>query len=165
MNDRLKQFLGDAFKPYGDFPSRKDVEQELLANLTEKYQDLKSQGKSDDEAYQLTIDSFGDVSEIMEQVRPAAAKTQEANVSLGKSLKDIFKRAKHSKSKFSAVELKQSDLSDSNLVGADFSATSLAETNFDGANLTDAAFVASDVRKSSFKGANLTSAAFMGSAT
>jgi hypothetical protein len=34
MNDKLKQFLDDAFTPYGNFPARKDVEQELLANLT-----------------------------------------------------------------------------------------------------------------------------------
>src|ERR1700742_5248266 len=68
MNHKLRQFLNDAFEPYGDFPARKDVEQELLANLTEKYDDLKAEGKSDDEAYELTTASFGDVSEIMEQV-------------------------------------------------------------------------------------------------
>ena len=53
MNDKLKKFLDDAFKPYGNFPSRKDVEQELLVNLTEKYDDLKSEGKTDEEAYEL----------------------------------------------------------------------------------------------------------------
>jgi len=41
MENKLQEFLDEAFKPYGNFPSRKDVEQELLANLTEKYQDLK----------------------------------------------------------------------------------------------------------------------------
>lgn len=53
MNDELKQFLSDAFEPYGDFPARKDVEQELLANLTEKFNDLKADGKTDEEAYRL----------------------------------------------------------------------------------------------------------------
>ena len=62
MNDKLKLFLDDAFKPYGAFPARRDVEQELLANLTERYNDHKVEGKSEDEAYSLTIESFGDVS-------------------------------------------------------------------------------------------------------
>ena len=31
MEKKLKAFLDNAFKPYGNFPARKDVEQELLA--------------------------------------------------------------------------------------------------------------------------------------
>src|SRR5579862_9111404 len=98
MEDKLKQFLDEAFKPYGNFPARKDVEQELLANLLEKYNDLKASGKSEDEAYQATIDSFGDVTEIMEHVDYPAKKNQddepEDNRSIGKTLKETFKEAK-----------------------------------------------------------------------
>ena len=52
MEKKLQQFLDNAFAPYGDFPSKNDVTKELLANLQEKYSDLKKQGKNDDEAYQ-----------------------------------------------------------------------------------------------------------------
>src|SRR5574338_14750 len=162
MNDKLKQFLDDAFKPYGNFPARKDVEQELLANLTEKYNDLKADGKTDEEAYRLTIDSFGDVSEIMEHVQhtPQQSHEDDEPKSIHKTLKEAFKLAKRSTSKFAATELKQSDLSGTSLVGADFNFSSLAESNFDGSDLTEAKFRASEVRGSSFKGANLTDATF-----
>ena len=52
MEKQLQQHLNEAFAPYGDFPARADVMQELLANLEEKYRDLKARSKSDDEAYQ-----------------------------------------------------------------------------------------------------------------
>lgn len=68
MKDQLAKFISNQFQPYGSFPARKDVEQELLANLTEKYEDLKSEGKTDEEAYAKATESFGDVSEIMRHV-------------------------------------------------------------------------------------------------
>ena len=40
MNNKLNTFLDQAFAKYGDFPARADVQQELLANLTEKYVDF-----------------------------------------------------------------------------------------------------------------------------
>src|SRR5580692_2508756 len=64
MEDKLQKFLDKAFAPYGEFPARADVTRELLSNLQEKFSDLKKQGKSDEEAYQATIDSFGDIAEI-----------------------------------------------------------------------------------------------------
>jgi len=68
MEKKLQAFLDEAFAQYGDFPAKADVIQELHANLIEKYNDLKEQGKTDDEAYTMTIDSLGDIAEIMENV-------------------------------------------------------------------------------------------------
>lgn len=68
MDTKLKQFLDNAFAPYGDFPARQDVTQELLTNLIERYNDLKAAGKSDSEAFRLTTESLGDIAEIMEHV-------------------------------------------------------------------------------------------------
>lgn len=66
MEKKFIKFLDKTFAPYGNFPSRADVTNELLSNLLEKFEDFKKEGKSDDEAYQATIESFGDVEEIME---------------------------------------------------------------------------------------------------
>lgn len=68
MDQKLQSFLDAAFAPYGNFPSRSEVTKELLINLQDKYADLKRQGLTDDDAYQATVESFGDVTEIMEQV-------------------------------------------------------------------------------------------------
>src|SRR5579872_2370703 len=131
MEKKLKAFLDDAFRPYGNFPARKDVEQELLANLLEKYKDLKASGKTEDEAYRATIDSFGEVSEIMEQVQQAPQQEQVEEPSIRQSLKEALRLAKQSRSKFSSSELKHSDLSETDLTAADFSHSSLADTDFD----------------------------------
>lgn len=127
MNDKLKQFLDNAFMPYGNFPARKDVEQELLSNLTEKYNDLKADGKTDEEAYQLTIESFGDVSEIMEHVAhdTGASKedgAQESRESIVDRIKNGFRSGDP---RFRATSITEADLSDSQLAGTDFSMSAL----------------------------------------
>src|SRR5580692_4612462 len=106
MEDKLQKFLDQAFEPYGDFPARADVKQELLANLQEKFADLKKQGKSDDEAYQATIDSFGDIAEIMEHVPH------------GDNQPDDAGQTKARNAKLKSSSLKQADLSHSNLTYA-----------------------------------------------
>lgn len=146
--------------PYGDFPSRADVIKELQANLLEKYHDLKAQGKSDEAAYQMTIDSFGDVTEIMEQL-PHNAESEPAQSTSEKSLRSTLKNTlKHAKagmglSRFGAVALEKADLSDSNLAGEDFSYSALVRIIFDRSNLNGAAFRASALKGANFDGATL----------
>jgi BTB/POZ domain-containing protein KCTD9 len=161
---KLKSFLDDAFKPYGEFPARADVTKELLANLEERYSDLKNQGLSDEDAYRQTVDSLGDVSEIMEQVphQPTENHEQEGT-SLRKTIKNAINTATRSHSKFGSSALQQSDLSDSNLAGADFSYSALMESNFDGSNLIGSQFRAAALKNASFKGSDLTNASFKAS--
>jgi len=161
MEKKLQQFLLDAFAPYGDFPSKSDVIKELLANLLEKYRDLKKQGKGDDEAYQSIINSFGDVSEIMEQLPHRSRKLKE-RMNLGKVLKETFK-AKGDSSKFSQTALKGSDLADVDLHESCFDGSDMREISFDRSDLTNSVFRGSDLRHTSFVKANLTNVIFIGS--
>ncbi|HSX07139.1 MAG TPA: pentapeptide repeat-containing protein [Candidatus Saccharimonadia bacterium] len=166
MQEKLSQFLDQAFAPYGDFPARSEVTKELLANLNEKYQDLKEQGMSDDEAYQATVDSFGDVKEIMDELsRSEKEATPEPEPSLRETLKNTFRQAKATMgiSKFGATVLKQADLSDSDLSGQDFSYSALMGTNFDRSNLASAKFRAAALKDTSFVGANIRDAVFAAS--
>ncbi len=163
MNDALQQFLDDAFKPYGDFPARKDVQQELLTNLSEKYQDLKAEGKTDDEAYKLTIESFGDVTEIMEQVghdeQPASKEEKQSmRQTIVNGVKGIVNAA--SNSRFRATSLIDADLAGAKLSGFDFSMSALMGANFDNAELQEAKFKASALKGASFAGADLTGSSF-----
>lgn len=165
MEKELQKFLNDAFAPYGDFPARADVIQELLANLLEKYNDLKQQGKSDNQAYRMTIDSFGDVSEIMAQVPHANRPTRndKPEASLYKTLISGVKGAAGNKPTAMASNLSQADLSDTDLAGKDFSMSALVEATFDGANLRDTKFKAAALNGASFIGVNLTDAQFSSS--
>jgi uncharacterized protein YjbI with pentapeptide repeats len=166
MEKKLQQYLDKAFAPYGDFPARADVTQELLANLLEKFNDLKKQGKGDDEAYQMTIDSFGDVSEIMEHVpHGETSRPHEDKVtsSLYKTIVTGIKEVAGSKPTLKASALTQADLADTDLSGRDFSMSALMKTTFDRANLQDAKFKGAALSGASFVAANLKMAVFSGS--
>src|SRR5579872_4605522 len=96
MEKKLQDYLDEAFAPYGNFPGKTDVKKELLANLVERYNDYKKQGMNDAEAYQMTVDSFGDVEEIMEEV-PHSRQTdddEETKTSLRDSIKNIVTRSR-----------------------------------------------------------------------
>jgi BTB/POZ domain-containing protein KCTD9 len=166
MEKKLQKFLDEAFTPYGDFPARADVTQELLANLLEKFNDLKKQGKSDGAAYQMTVDSFGDVSEIMEQVPHDAAKSaydDKGESSLYKTIVEGIKEAAGSKPTPKASVLTQADLTDTDLAGKDFSMSALVEASFDRADLRGAKFKAAALSAASFVEANLRNAVFSSS--
>jgi uncharacterized protein YjbI with pentapeptide repeats len=165
MEEKLQKFLDKAFAPYGEFPAKADVTQELLANLLEKFNDLKKQGKSDDEAYQMAVDSFGDVSEIMEQVPHDAAKPALENKdepSLYKTIVDGVREAAGSKPTAKASNLTQADLIDTDLAGKDFSMSALMEATFDRADLRGTVFRAAALSAASFAEANLKDAVFSG---
>lgn len=165
MDKKLTQFLHDAFVPYGDFPARADVTQELEANLLEKFNDLKTQGKSDDEAYQMTVDSFGDVSEIMEQVPHHDHATKHAHhhgddTKLHKTILHGVREAAGNKPTAQASNLAQADLTDTDLSGKDFSMSALMDVKFDRSDLHDAKFKAAALSGASFVETNLTNVFF-----
>jgi BTB/POZ domain-containing protein KCTD9 len=160
MEKKFQAFLDNAFAPYGNFPARADVTQELLANLQEKYADLKKQGKSDDEAYQATIDSFGHVAEMMKHIPHDEAKHQ-AGPDFRKAFAKFVRGAKASlTSKFKFTSLVQADLSGTDLSLADFSGSDLTEASFEGSNLTEAKFRMAALVGATFAGATLTGTDF-----
>jgi uncharacterized protein YjbI with pentapeptide repeats len=156
MEEKLQKFIEEAFAPYGDFPARADVTQELHANLLEKFNDLKKQGKSDDDAYQMTVDSFGDVSEIMEQVPHGEDKGEPSTA-------DGAREAADNKSTPIASALMQADLTDTDLAGKDFSKSALMGASFDRSDLHGAKFKAAALKGASFVEADLTDTVFSGS--
>jgi hypothetical protein len=74
MNEKISKYLDGLFEPYEDTHAVKDLKEELLQNLQEKFRDLKDQGYDDETAYRMTVSSIGDISEIMESI---SAKTKE----------------------------------------------------------------------------------------
>ncbi len=163
MNEQLSRYLDGLFAPYEDTSPVKDLKEELLQNLQEKYQDLKSQGYDDEMAYHTTIGSIGDVSEIMESI---AAKTKEllqlprknfSSANLRNS--DLAGVAVHD-GKFNSTDLNGSDFSGSDLTDSTFKWCDLRNVRFDGANLSGARFIGSDLRKASFTGSNLENTSF-----
>src|SRR3954469_2424217 len=68
MQKQLNKYVPDIFAPYQEVKSAKELEEELLNNLNEKYMDYKNNGCSDEEAYRMTINSIGEVSELIDSI-------------------------------------------------------------------------------------------------
>ena len=63
MNEKLMKYLDGVFSPYEDERAVKELKEELFADLQEKFSDFKNQGYDDETAYNMTIDSIGDIKE------------------------------------------------------------------------------------------------------
>ena len=72
MEDKLRRHIDDIFE--ATTPSKKSVElkEEMIRNLTDKYNDLLSQGKTNEAAYNIAVAGIGDVSGLLEELEEDA---------------------------------------------------------------------------------------------
>ncbi|GIN72963.1 hypothetical protein J14TS2_34380 [Bacillus sp. J14TS2] len=68
MIEQLKAHVHGIFAPYHNVKSAQELEEELTQNLKEKFQDYKQNGYSDEEAYNHTVASIGEVSELVDSI-------------------------------------------------------------------------------------------------
>lgn len=69
MNEKLRNYIEFLFE---NAPKTKEVielKEEMLQNLIDKYNDLVSEGKSNEAAYNIATASIGDVNELIEQLK------------------------------------------------------------------------------------------------
>jgi uncharacterized protein YjbI with pentapeptide repeats len=162
MKNQLQNFVDQAFHPYGDFPAQADVKQELLSNLEEKYDDFIKASKTEREAYQLTVDSVGDIAEMMEHIPHSATGPYVPAEPVQLSGMDLagadLAGTALIKSKLNGSSLKDADFQNADLSGTNFRGSDLNGAHFDGANLTDSKIFASSLDGVTFKGTNLTNA-------
>ena len=71
MHDKIKNHVEMLLGPAPDCPEKKEIAEEMSLNLTEKYDDLVSQGRDSDDAYREVVAGIGDVSEIISFIRSA----------------------------------------------------------------------------------------------
>jgi uncharacterized protein YjbI with pentapeptide repeats len=139
MSEKLNDYLNGVFAPYDGVKSVAELKADLLADLQERFRELKAEGKDDETAFNLTIDSIGDIEQTVQEV-----------ADLSRSLE------RQVLTNFSASNLPQSDFTSVVVHKGKFEASALAGSNFAGADLTGTSFKASDVRQANFDGTNLT---------
>lgn len=152
MSEKLRKHLDYIFTPYNDLMAVKEIKEELFIDLQEKLNDLKNNGYDEDEAYNKTIESIGEVSEIVESITSKTRELQQlVGIDFSKSpLEDSdFKGVEIVKGKFNYSALKNADFSNSNLRDSSFKCSDLSNPKFDGANLSGA-----KINKASLKGAS-----------
>ncbi|MBD5496638.1 MAG: FAD-dependent thymidylate synthase [Lachnospiraceae bacterium] len=68
MNERVKKYLDELFEDAPKTRKAMELKEEMMQNSMEKYQDLLSDGWSEEDAYKNVIGSIGDVTELFEDL-------------------------------------------------------------------------------------------------
>ena len=119
MNEKFDQYLNGVFAPYDGVKSVAELKADLLSDLQERFRELKAEGKDDETAFEMTIDSIGDIEQTVQEV---------ANLSLSLERQVL--------TNFSASNLPESDFAGITAQKGKFDASVLRGSNFSGADLT-----------------------------
>ncbi len=153
MNDKLTNYLNGVFAPYDGVKSAAELKADLLSDLQDRFNELKAEGKDDETAFQMTIDSIGDIEQTVQEVA-SLSRSLERQVLINFSASNLpnsdFAGVIAHKGKFEASALRGSDFSGADLTGSSFKVSDVREAKFDGANLTDCSFNTMDLADASF---------------
>lgn len=163
MADKLQQYLDNVFSSYRELKSVGELQEELYQNLSDKMQDLKSEGYDDDTAFEMAVNSIGDMTELVGEIGEDSRQLQQVvgiNLSMSNLEKSDFKSVVVHDGKFNHSNLNSSDFSDADLSDSTFKASNLENAKFDRANLSHAKFIASNLKGASFELSRLDGANF-----
>ncbi|GAB7044256.1 MULTISPECIES: pentapeptide repeat-containing protein [Catenuloplanes] len=158
MTDKIDEYVNGVFAPYEGARSVGDLKRDLLADLHERFRELRAEGKDEATALALTIDSIGDIEQTVREVSNLSRVLERQTVtrfdgtdSAGGDFAGVITR----NGRFDGSALRGADFSHADLTGSTFRGSDVAEANFDGANLTDVTMTASEFTRATFRGAIL----------
>src|SRR5215467_11200665 len=113
MNEQLTNYVNGVFAPYEGVKSAAELKADLLSDLQERFRELKAEGKDDETAFTMTIESIGDIEQTVQEV---------ANLSRALERKVLinFSGSNLPKSDFAGVIARQASYKGSALRGSDF---------------------------------------------
>lgn len=65
MNRKLKDYIDQLFAQVSDSTYARELKEEMLINLNDRYEDLLIEGKSKEEAFIIVTSSIGDIRELL----------------------------------------------------------------------------------------------------
>src|SRR5262249_34922941 len=68
MNEQLINHVNGIFAPYEGVKSAAELKADLLSDLQERFRELKAEGKDDETALTMTIESIGDIEQTVQEV-------------------------------------------------------------------------------------------------
>ncbi|CAG0937197.1 Secreted effector protein PipB2 [Thermoflexales bacterium] len=153
MNEKLTNYLNGVFAPYEGVKSVAELKADLLSDLQERFRELKAEGKDNETALAMTIDSIGDIEQTVQEIANLSRSLERQlliNFSAGNLPNSDFAGVTAHNGKFEASALRGSDFSGADLTGSSFKASDVREVTFDRANLTDCNFSTIDLTGASF---------------
>jgi uncharacterized protein YjbI with pentapeptide repeats len=154
MNEKITNYLEGVFAPHDGVKSVAELKADLLSDLQERFRELKAEGKDDETAFEMTIDSIGDIEQTVREVAGLSRSLERQlliNFSAGNLPESDFAGVTARKAKFEASALRGSNFAGADLTGSSFKASDMREANFDGTNLSDCTLYVSDLTNASFK--------------
>lgn len=73
MEEKLKRYMDELFRDVPDTEQAREVKEEILQNITDKYHDLLQEGKSEEAAYNIAVEGIGDLSELLQSLKNSAS--------------------------------------------------------------------------------------------
>ncbi|ANE45933.1 pentapeptide repeat protein [Paenibacillus swuensis] len=153
MNQKLNNYLNGVFTPYDGVKSVTELKADLLSDLQERFNELKAEGKDDETAFQMTIESIGDIEQTILEVANLSRSLERqvvTNFSASNLAQSDFAGVTAHKGQFNASALRGTDFAGADLTGSSFKSSDMREANFDGANLTDCHLSSLDLSNASF---------------
>src|SRR5512134_2867610 len=68
MDEKINQYLDGVFAPYESVKSVAELKADLRSDLQERFHELKAEGKDDETAFAMTIDSIGDIEGTVQEM-------------------------------------------------------------------------------------------------
>jgi uncharacterized protein YjbI with pentapeptide repeats len=158
MNEQLTNYVNGVFAPYEEAKSVAELKADLLSDLQERFRELKAEGKDDETAFAMTIESIGDIEQTVQEVANlshALERQVSINLSASNLPKSDFAGVIAQKGNFKGSALRGSDFTGADLTGSSFRGSDVREATFAGANLTDCDFYALDLADATFREAIL----------
>ena len=158
MNEKLTNYINGVFAPYEEGKSVTELKADLLSDLQERFRELKAEGKDEETALAMTIESIGDIEQTVQEVANLSRALERqvvTNLSASNLPQSDFAGVIAHQGKFHASALRGSDFTGADLTGSSFRASDVREANFAGANLTDCDFSTLDLTDASFREAIL----------
>ena len=69
MEDKLKKYVEGIFEEAPKTKKAVDLKEEIIANLLDKYNDLKTSGKTDEDSYNIAVASIGNIEELVNSLK------------------------------------------------------------------------------------------------
>lgn len=70
MNSKIKNYVETLFSDIPRSKKANELKEELLSNMSERFDDYIKQGKTENQAYSLVISNLGDIDEMLSEVIP-----------------------------------------------------------------------------------------------
>ncbi|GHO82006.1 pentapeptide repeat-containing protein [Dictyobacter formicarum] len=158
MDEKLTNYVNGVFAPYDGVKSATELKADLLSDLQERFRELKAEGKDDETAFNMTIESIGDIEQTVQEVANLSRSLERQvaiNLSASNLTQSDFAGVIAQKGNFQASALRGSDFTGADLTGSSFRSSDVREANFAGANLTDCDFSTLDLQDANFREAIL----------